>query len=158
MRPNLDVYFMRIAWLVASRSTCLRRAVGCVLIDVHGHVMATGYNGVAAGQLHCNEGVLDPYSDNGGVLYPHACPGARAQTGTQLDACNAIHAEQNALLQCRDVHAIVTCYCTALPCVTCVKLLLNTNCGRICFDEDYPTHRSQVLDLWRRRELDRVTP
>jgi dCMP deaminase len=69
--------------------------------------------------------------------YKHACPGAESPSGTNLDGCHAIHAEQNALLQCRDVWEIETCYITTSPCVTCVKLLLNTSCQRIVFNEEY---------------------
>jgi len=144
-RPNVDTYFMRIASVVATRATCLRRAVGCVLVDTRRHILATGYNGVAAGQPHCNE--LAPYHDEtfGGKIYPYACEGSVAASGTAIDACGAIHAEQNALLQCRDVYAIDTCYVTTQPCVSCLKLLLATSCRRIVYVEPYTT---ASLELW----------
>lgn len=125
---------LRVAVETSTGSTCARRAVGCVLIDVRGKVLATGYNGPASGLPHCNEG--------------HPCPGAFAPSGTNLDMCEAIHAEQNALLQCSDVHQIDTCYCTASPCITCVKLLLNTSCRRIVFMEAYPHGEARLL--WER--------
>ena len=187
-RPSKDEYFLRMAALVAERSTCLRRAVGCVLVDARGHVLATGYNGVAAGQPHCNEvsessyvvvkkGPLDEaikryerdfshiagkYSNprwgkanlgaNDAVVIdyaPHACPGANAASGTQLETCEAIHGEQNALLQARDVHQIHTCYVTHSPCITCVKLLMNTSCTQIVFRERY-AHDQLSQELWLR--------
>lgn len=132
-RPDKDTYFLRMATLVATRSTCLRRQVGCVLANDKGHVLATGYNGVPAGQAHCN--YHDPFYETG---YPHACVGAHAPSGTQLDSCDAIHAEQNALLQCRDVYQIDTVYCTTAPCATCTKLLLNTTARRVVFVDTYP--------------------
>lgn len=136
---------MEMAIVTASRSTCLRRAVGCVLLSERGHVLATGYNGVAAGQKHCNEKI--PYSPTmkEGNCTPNACPGAFAVSGTQLDACQAIHAEQNALLQCHDVYQIQDCFVTTSPCVTCVKLLLNTGCRRIVFGDEYPHPEAQLL-------------
>ncbi len=144
MRPTRDQWAMSLALETSKRTTCLRRAVGCVLLSERGHVLATGYNGVAMGQPHCNTlGELGfPKSH-----YPNACPGAQAKSGTQLDACQAIHAEQNALLQCRDVFAVHTCYVTTSPCVTCVKLLLNTGCQRIVFKELYP--QPDAFRLWR---------
>lgn len=147
MRPNLDNYFIRMAALVASRSTCLRRSVGCVLVNERGHVLATGYNGVAAGQPHCNDEVpLVKFGENEvQVKYPNACIGADAETGEHLDECQAIHAEQNALLQCRDVWAIQTCYTTTAPCIHCVKLLLNTSCRIIVYSEVYD---EKALRLW----------
>jgi dCMP deaminase len=123
MRPNVDKYFIDMAYLVASRSTCIRRSVGCVLVDIRNHVLATGYNGVPRGFDHCNEDA--------------PCPGAKAPSGTMLDACYAIHAEQNALLQCRDTNLIHRAYVTAFPCTTCAKLLLNTSCASIVYWEVY---------------------
>lgn len=139
MRPTRDETWLNVAAEVARRSTCLRRAVGCVLVDARGHVLATGYNGRAAGQPHCNE-----------VRFGHTweCKGVTAASGENLDGCEAIHAEQNALLQCRDVYAVDTCYVTVSPCLTCVKLLMNTGCRRIVFTERY-THDEAAEKLWR---------
>lgn len=133
-RPSRDDYFMLMAYLVGSRGTCQRRKVGCVLVNERGHVLATGYNGVASGQKHCNEG------------FP--CEGAFSASGTNLGGCEAIHAEQNALLQCGDAWKIHTCYTTASPCTTCLKLLLGTSCSKIVFGEEYPHSKSK--DLWVR--------
>ena len=152
MRPTRDEWGLQLAQVTASRSTCLRRSVGCVLVDKRGHILATGYNGVAAGAKHCNESTTECYLTPAGlarristVEHPHACPGAQSPSGTNLDGCQAIHAEQNALLQCRNVWEIHTCYVTASPCMTCVKLLLNTSCQRIVFKEDYPHSEARVL-------------
>ena len=72
-----------MAELVAERSTCRRRKVGCVLVDSNNHVVATGYNGVPTHFPHC----LD-----------EPCEGATAPSGESLEKCLAVHAEQNALL------------------------------------------------------------
>ena len=160
-RLDKDDYFLQMAALVARRGTCLRRAVGCVLVNELGHVIATGYNGVARGMPHCNDRVrhYDERDEVSGAWVwktPHACPAAHAASGTQLEGCEAIHAEQNALLQCGDVGKIRTCYVTTAPCVTCTKLLLNTGCRRIIFSEDYPQAQA-ARDLWQRDpELGRV--
>jgi len=122
-RPRVDENMLEITRVVALRSTCKRRQVGCVLTDSHNHIIATGYNGVAKGQVHC----LD-----------QPCPGATSESGTDLDKCLAIHAEANALLQCRFTQEIVTCYVTTFPCIHCVKLLMNTSCRRIVYIEKYP--------------------
>lgn len=132
-RPTRDRLFADMAKLVATRTTCARRAVGCVLVSEQGHVMSTGYNGVARGTTHCRSGI--------------PCSGATAPSGQSLDSCRAIHAEQNALLQCNDVEDIYTAYITASPCVTCVKLLMNTGCQRIVFLEEYP--HSDAEELWK---------
>jgi dCMP deaminase len=129
-RIGLDEYFVEVAKIVAKRSTCVRRQVGCVLTNDHNHIMATGHNGVASGLPHC---IDDP------------CPGAHCASGTGLNLCEAIHAEQNALLQCHDIGKIYTAYVTASPCIHCLRLLLNTSCERIVFAEEYPHPEARIL-------------
>lgn len=143
-RPDLNLYFMRMARLVATRSTCLRRAVGCVLVDERGHVLSTGYNGVAAGEKHCNNKfVTENSSGLSEHTYPYACEGAFAKAGTNLSACAAVHAEQNALLQCPDIRDIVTAYVTVAPCDSCLKLFLNTGCKVIVVGDWYKNHTGE---------------
>ena len=157
MRPTRDEWAMGLAQLTAKRSTCLRRQVGCVLLNERGHVLSTGYNGVASGLPHCNEIVgLTPEDPLKSFHTPNACPGARSPSGTNLDGCQAIHAEQNALLQCHDVYQIHTCYVTTSPCITCTKLLLNTGCQRIIFTDKYPHPSAKVLWLSSGREWYRL--
>jgi len=134
-RPTRDQYMMQLAQVAAGRSTCCRRAVGCVLTNSHGHVLAIGYNGVAAGLPHC-EG-------------ENKCTGHDLAPG--LDNCEAVHAEQNALIQCRDPQAIDTAYVTLSPCKACLKLLMNTSCRRIVFASEWedPWSKAQWLKLGR---------
>ena len=99
-RPAKDTVFMQLAIDLAELSTCQRRAVGCVLVDKHYDVLGMGYNGVAAGEPHC----LD-----------HPCPGVEAAEGTRLDDCEALHAEWNALLRCRDHRRIWTAFVVVEP-------------------------------------------
>lgn len=179
MRPSRHEWAMSLARETAKRTTCLRRGVGCILLNERGHVIATGNNGVATGRPHCNEVSQIPvYHDDPRVLdlgdvwqfkkartaklvgmdpgdracvgfdYEpiHACSGSGSPSGTNLDGCEAIHAEQNALLQCKDVWDIHTAYVTTSPCTTCVKLFLNTSCKVIVFDELYPHNTSK--ELW----------
>ncbi len=146
-RPSKDAVGMAVAMAWASRTTCLRRAVGCLLVDEYGRTLSTGHNGVPAGKAHCNEVMLHhTKTSKGPVPYtPYACPGARAESGTNLDGCHAIHAEQNALMFCPDVTKIHTAYVTTSPCIQCVKMLLNTGCQRIVFSEEYPHSESKAL-------------
>ena len=129
-RQPADFYFLRMALLVSERGTCVRRKVGCILVNKKNHVLATGYNGNPSGFSHC----LDK-----------PCKGANSTSGKDLDKCEAIHAEQNALLQCKDVYDIDTVYCTVSPCIHCVKLLLNTSAKKIVFGEKYIQKDSERL-------------
>jgi dCMP deaminase len=115
---------------VSVLSTCPKRRVGCVLLDAHGQVLSTGYNGVARGRPHC----LDK-----------PCPGVSAPSGQSLYSCEAVHAEANALIQCKDHLAIHTIYCTDSPCHICVNLLLNTSGVRLVFAREYPHPYSRTL-------------
>jgi deoxycytidylate deaminase len=89
------------------RTTCAKRAVGCVLTDSNSHVLSIAYNGTAKGVPHCNEG-FECNQDSG--------------------ECLGLHAEANAVAQCRAPHAIHTAYVTLGPCKSCIKLLAATTC------------------------------
>ena len=130
MRISRDQWAMELAIVTSKRATCLRRKVGAIFLNQRGHIIATGYNGNASGLPHC----LD---------YP--CKAALSASGTNLDGCMALHAEANALLQCHDPYMIDTAYVTTSPCVHCIKLLLNTSCNRIVFNEEYPHSESEII-------------
>lgn len=107
--------------LVASRSTCARRAVGCIITDIDGHILSTGYNGVPRGQEHC----IDT-----------PCPGAGDKPGDNTK-CQAVHAEQNALLQCGDLQRAHDLYVTCTPCFACAKMIANTKIRTVICLEEY---------------------
>lgn len=121
-RVDTDNYFMDLAKLVASRATCPRRSVGCVIVDKHNYIMSTGYNGVPKGYPHCIE-------------FP--CGAESDKSSCNLNGCMAVHAEQNALLQCNDINSIHKIYVTTSPCVTCAKLIANTSCTEVIYAEEY---------------------
>ena len=55
LRPNWDQYFMQLASLAAQRSNCMKRRVGCVLVQEK-RVISTGYNGTPRHLTNCNDG------------------------------------------------------------------------------------------------------
>lgn len=134
-RPSWDDYFMEIAHVVAKRSTCLSRQVGCVLVSDR-RILCTGYNGPPKGMDHCE--------DLGGCL--------RAQLGIprgqRQEVCRALHAEQNAIIQAA-VHGValsdVTSYTLTQPCVTCAKMLINAGVRRIVYRDAYPDELAQQI-------------
>ena len=138
--PKHD-WVLKLAFITAQRSTCVRRSVGCVLTDDAGVPIGMGYNGVPSGLTHCK-------SRHGEPATP--CPGADLPSGEGLDECFAIHAEQNALLFCASVRRIAACYVTVSPCMSCVKSLLNTPCKLIVVAAQYENpegHRAKALWL-----------
>lgn len=131
-RPSIDETMIDIAWTLAQRATCPKLSVGCVLVNGRNEIVGTGYNGVPRGFQHCTE------CDCGGADSP---PGS--------DRCIAIHAEQNALQQCKDIWSINTIYVTYFPCFRCTKDLLNTSCERIYASMGY-SGMDRQFELWKR--------
>jgi len=125
-RPSWDEYFMAFARLAARRSTCLRRAVGAVLVRDK-RVLATGYNGVPTSITHCSET---------GCLREKI----KVPSGERHELCRGLHAEQNAIIQAAH-HGIriegATLYCTTHPCVICTKMLINAGIVEIVYTEGY---------------------
>ncbi|MBP7401622.1 MAG: cytidine/deoxycytidylate deaminase family protein [Clostridia bacterium] len=127
MRPSWDTYFMQITELVKTRSTCLRRQVGALVVRDR-RIVATGYNGAPAGIAHCAE--------VGCLRQQLGIP-----SGERHELCRAIHAEQNALIQAARYGAVVqggTIYVTCQPCSLCAKMLINAGIARIVYKGDYP--------------------
>ena len=118
-RPGPDEYFLKIASVVAERSTCRRHHVGAVAVRDK-HILSTGYNGAAAGLKDCLElGCLREAQN--------------IPSGTRHEICRAIHAEQNAIIQA-SLHGVSleggTIYCTHTPCILCAKMLVNAKVKR----------------------------
>jgi len=147
-RPAWDDYFMEIAYVVAKRSTCLRRRVGALLVSER-RILATGYNGPPQGLRHCDE-LGGCYRERLGI-----------PSGQRQELCRAVHAEQNAVIQAA-VHGValadVTLYCTTQPCVTCAKILINANVRRIVYAGDYPDEFATELLAEAGVELARWIP
>ncbi|HBE72978.1 MAG TPA: cytidine deaminase [candidate division Zixibacteria bacterium] len=133
-RPSWDRYFMDIAELVASRSTCLRRRVGAVIVKEK-RLLATGYNGAPAGLRHCAE--------IGCIRQQRKVP-----PGERHELCRAIHAEQNAIIQAATFGVPMfgaAIYTTHFPCVLCAKMIINAGIVRICYREGYPDELSAKM-------------
>ena len=121
-RPDWDTYFLQMAQLASSRATCIRRKVGCVLVDSKNHIVSVGYNGVPTKFDHCMEDV--------------PCMGAKAPSGTVLDECLAVHAEVNAFLHLTSQDEL-TAYLTVCQCISCAKMICNSTVTRVVAEEWY---------------------
>ena len=133
-RPDWDSYFFEITKLVATRSTCIRRSVGAVIVKDK-RILATGYNGAPSGLPHC--------LDIGCLREKLNIP-----SGERQEICRGIHAEQNALMQAAKFGISVdgaTIYVTHHPCVVCAKLLINAGIKVIRYLEDYPDELSKEM-------------
>ena len=119
IRPSRDEYFLKIASVVAERSTCRRHHVGAVAVR-NKHILATGYNGAPAGLKDCLE--LGCLRDEMNI-----------PSGTRQEICRGIHAEQNVIIQA-SLHGVSlegsTIYATHTPCRLCAKMLVNAKIKR----------------------------
>ena len=126
-RPSWDEYFLSIAQLVSTRSTCLRRGVGAVLVKDR-RMLATGYNGAPSDITHCS--VTGCLREKLGI-----------PSGERHELCRGLHAEQNAFLQAA-LHGTslrdATLYCTTQPCIICAKMIINAGIREIIIKGDYP--------------------
>src|SRR6056297_570401 len=135
MRPDWNQYFMDIAELVKTRSTCLRRQVGAVIVKDK-RILTTGYNGAPSGMRHCLE--------LGGCLREQM----KVPSGERHELCRALHAEQNAIVQAANSGVSInnaTIYVTDQPCVLCAKMIINAGIKRIVFEKGYPDELSMKL-------------
>ena len=117
---------MQITQLVATRSTCMRRQVGALLVKDR-NILATGYNGVPSGIRHCEEV---------GCLREQL----KVPSGERHELCRGLHAEQNAIIQAAR-HGIniqgAKLYCTDSPCSICSKMLINAGIEQIVYGRGY---------------------
>ena len=125
-RPSWETYFMNITNLVAERSTCLRRAVGAVLVKDK-RILSTGYNGSPTGLRHCEE--VGCLREQMGI-----------ESGKMHELCRGIHAEQNAIIQAA-YHGVsvqgASIFCTNQPCSICARMIINAGIERIFYQSGY---------------------
>ena len=135
-RPGSDEYFLKIASVVAERSTCRRHHVGAVAVRDK-HILATGYNGAPSGFKDCLE--LGCLRDELGI-----------PSGERQEVCRGIHAEQNVIIQAT-LHGVSlegsTIYATHTPCVLCAKMLVNAKIKRFVSFGKYSD--DSFIDLFR---------
>ncbi len=133
-RPDWDEYFMSITKLVSSRSTCIRRAVGSIIVK-NKRILSTGYNGVPSGLPHCAE--------TGCLRAERNVP-----SGQNAELCRGLHAEQNAIIQAAFHGASInggTLYCTNQPCSICIKMIINAGIVEVVYQDGYPDPLAEEL-------------
>ena len=143
-RLDSDEYFLKIASVVAERSTCRRHHVGAVAVRDK-HILATGYNGAPAGARDCLE--LGCLRDEMNI-----------PSGTRHEICRGIHAEQNVIIQA-GLHGISlegsTIYATHTPCILCAKMLVNAKVKKLVTFGSY--NDDEFIRLFREAGIEVVT-
>ena len=143
-RPDWNEYFMILAKIAASRSTCLSRTNGTVIVKDK-QVLATGYNGSMAGVAHCSE--------------EGSCYRRRVGQGDsgKMEICRAIHAEANAIAQAAKKGVSIVgadLYATLCPCYSCTKLIASAGIKKIYYEYEYKSPDGKRDQLWEQALLD----
>ncbi len=140
-RPDVDEYFLKVASVVAERSTCRRHHIGAVAVKDK-HILSTGYNGAPSGLKDCLE--LGCLRDEMNI-----------PSGERHEICRGIHAEQNVIIQAA-LHGVSlegsTIYCTHTPCVLCAKMLVNARIKRFVSFGKY--NDDTFVDLFRQAGIE----
>jgi dCMP deaminase len=133
-RPSWDEYFLMLAKLAATRSTCLAFPVGAVIVK-NKQILATGYNGSPGGSAHCTEQ---------GYCYP----GLSSCDVSKTLPSRAVHAEANAIAQAAK-HGISTegasIYVTLEPCLSCLKLIISAGIHEVFYETPFNSGETALV-------------
>ena len=133
-RPSWDEYFLLLAKLAATRSTCLATPVGAVIVKDQ-QVLATGYNGPPSGSAHC-------------VSQGFCYPDLRRCDASKVLPSRAVHAEANAIAQAAK-HCIPTngavIYVTLEPCLSCLKLIMSAGIQDVYYETSFNTSNNLAI-------------
>ncbi len=130
-RPSWDEYFLEIAKVVSSRSTCLRRRYGAVIVRDH-VIVSTGYNGAPRGSINC----VDIRTCKRKEL--------NVPAGERYELCEAVHAEQNAIIngppeRMKDATIYIAgfeeddSFAEGKPCLLCRRMIRNAMIGQVVY-------------------------
>lgn len=135
-RPTWDEYFIKIAKLTSERSNCIKRKVGCIIVKDN-RILSLGYNGTPSKMKNCYEGgcqrCIDQYNNS------------EHTSGKNLDMCMCLHAEENAMLfvSKNELNNSVL-YVTLMPCISCVKKIIQCGIKKVIYIEDYNTELTKL--------------
>lgn len=140
-RISKDEYFMKIAEVISKRSTCIKRKVGAVLVK-NSHIISTGYNGAPSGLKHCTE---------------ETCVRKNLKSGEKPELCRGVHAEINCIIQAAlhgtSIQGETTLYCTTFPCMSCLKLIINSGVDQLVYKEGYAMENHVKKDLLKESSI-----
>ncbi|MHC1745439.1 MAG: cytidine/deoxycytidylate deaminase family protein [Syntrophobacteraceae bacterium] len=145
LRPSWHEYFMLIAKIVSSRSTCNSRPTGAVIVK-NNHILATGYNGAMPGASHC---IDEPDLEGQPFCFRRASGVADVD---KYNYCKASHAEANAIAQAARYGTSIdgaTLYTTLAPCYICLKLIATARIRAVYYEHLYESSTPERDKFWR---------
>lgn len=154
---------MAIAYASSMRSSCLKRKVGAVIVDITGDVFSSGYNEVPAANDTCKseygmcyrDKLKKDYRESLGTLIKEEKERKEAynlfrKSFKILDYCRALHAEENAILNVARIGASAalptsTLYTTTYPCNLCANKIAQVGIKHIVYFEPYPMEEAKKI-------------
>lgn len=133
-RPDWDLWFTRLAYIVAQRASCRRKRVGAIIVDEDHRIISTGYNGAPRGMPDCLEAGCDLRTIDG------------------RESCvRTLHAESNAIDYAGKAADGGILFATVIPCRLCAQRIVQAGITRVCFHEYYESQgtkeTAQVLQI-----------
>ena len=141
-------YYLDIAGTVATRSTCMRRCFGAIIVK-NDSIVSTGYNGAPRGRKNCND-----------IRY---CVREKLQIprGERYELCRSVHAEQNAIIAASRENMIgATLYMTCLDpndhhvmgnvcsCSMCKRSIINAGIEKVVVREENGGYSVYKVEDW----------
>lgn len=145
MRPGWNEYFMVVAKIISTRSTCNSRPTGAVIVRDK-QILSTGYNGSMPGAPHCSDDITEdgkPFCLRRSMKVPE---------GDKYNFCRSSHAEANAIARAARFGISLdnsTLFVTLSPCYVCLKQLANAGVKRIYYEYDYESTNKKRDEHWR---------
>jgi len=121
-RPSFDENFLEMLEVIAKRSTCFRHQLAALIVKDN-KIISSGYNGNPRTFPHCDE--MGCIRDEQNI-----------KSGTQMETCTGVHAEQNALLQAGKMADGATMYVNAFPCKICARLIINAKIAKVVIPQN----------------------
>lgn len=149
-RPSWHEYFMLLAKLAATRSTCFSRPVGAVIVKDK-RVLATGYNGAPPGVWHCTDEQKCYWRQ----------PENQVEGIDPKELSRAVHAEMNAIAHAARKGISIEgamIYCTLSPCMTCTKMMVSAGIREVYFEHiyDFNNHGGDTFLLDYYKQFDKI--
>jgi dCMP deaminase len=136
-QSELDVAYLRMAYVWSSLSKAQRKKVGCLIVK-DGAIISDGFNGTPKGFDNCCE---------------------LEEEGSLVTKDEVLHAESNAiskLAQGTQSSNGATMYITIAPCMECAKLIIQAGIRKVVFREAYRSIEGLILLKRAGIEIDQV--
>ncbi len=140
----MDNFYLTTAHKLASKSHCMKRKVGAVLVTANLDHILTAVNNPIPNSNICKE---------------EGCLREQIRSGTQIEVCRCIHCETQLIAQCAKEGISTlgsTIYTTLFPCVICARAIISAGVKRIVYSSPYSDEQSAELLAQAQIQVDQL--